>query len=105
MAWIVETLNVTADSEVNALPADLRAQLSRASFLIEEFGLESDRRRAEKRSAFRHAQCAGGRSPRRLTAAARVVLPRCAVGTVSGEGPPTPRRAFQLGGMNRCTTA
>lgn len=40
MAWVVETLNVTVDAEVNALPADMRAHLSRISFLIEEFGLE-----------------------------------------------------------------
>lgn len=40
MAWIVETLNVTVDAEVSALPADMRAQLVRISFLIEEFGLE-----------------------------------------------------------------
>ena len=40
MAWIVETLNATVDTEVNALPADMRAQLSRISLMIEEFGLE-----------------------------------------------------------------
>lgn len=40
MAWIVETLNATVDAEINALPADMRAQLSRISFMIEEFGLE-----------------------------------------------------------------
>ena len=40
MAWIVETLNVTVDAEVSALPTDMRAQLVRISFLIEEFGLE-----------------------------------------------------------------
>ena len=28
------------DVEVNTLPADMRAQLSRISFMIEEFGLE-----------------------------------------------------------------
>jgi phage-related protein len=40
MAWTVETLNATVDAEVNALPADMRAQLSRISSLIETFGLE-----------------------------------------------------------------
>src|SRR3954471_1841072 len=40
MAWIVETLNTTVDAEVQALTADMRAQLSRISFMIEEFGLE-----------------------------------------------------------------
>jgi phage-related protein len=40
MAWIVETLNTVIDGEVNALPADMRAQLTRISFMIEEFGLE-----------------------------------------------------------------
>ena len=40
MAWIVETLNATVDVEINTLPADMRAQLSRISFMIEEFGLE-----------------------------------------------------------------
>lgn len=37
--WVVETLNSTVDEEVNALPADMRAQLARISFLIQEFGL------------------------------------------------------------------
>jgi len=40
MSWIVETLNATVDAEVFALSADMRAQLSRISFMIEEFGLE-----------------------------------------------------------------
>jgi phage-related protein len=40
MPWIVETLNATVDAEVTTLPADMRAQLSRISFMIEEFGLE-----------------------------------------------------------------
>jgi len=39
MAWVVETLNATVDDEVNALPADMRAQLTRISSMIEEFGL------------------------------------------------------------------
>jgi phage-related protein len=40
MAWIVETLNAAVDAEVSALPADMRAQFTRISFLIREFGLE-----------------------------------------------------------------
>jgi phage-related protein len=40
MAWTVETLNAAVDAEVNTLPADMRAQLTRISFMIEEFGLE-----------------------------------------------------------------
>ncbi len=40
MTWIVETLNTTMDAEVNALPADMLAQLPRISFMIQEFGLE-----------------------------------------------------------------
>jgi phage-related protein len=43
MAWIVETLNATVDTEVNALAADMRAQLSRISFMIEAYGLEQMR--------------------------------------------------------------
>lgn len=39
MSRIVETLNSTVDAEVNALPADMRARLSRISFMIQEFGL------------------------------------------------------------------
>ena len=40
MAWLVETLNATVDAEVSALPADMRARLTRNSSMIEEFGLE-----------------------------------------------------------------
>jgi hypothetical protein len=40
MAWIVETLDAVVDEEVAALPADMRAHLSRISLMIEEFGLE-----------------------------------------------------------------
>lgn len=40
MVWIVETLNAAVDAEVNALSADMRAQLARISFMIREFGLE-----------------------------------------------------------------
>ena len=36
MAWIVETL----DAYVSALPADMRAQLARTSFMIQEFAVE-----------------------------------------------------------------
>lgn len=39
VAWVVETLNAAVDEEVNALAADMRAQLSRIAFLIQEFGL------------------------------------------------------------------
>lgn len=40
MGWVVETLNAVVDSEVTALPADMRARLTRISSLIQEFGLE-----------------------------------------------------------------
>ncbi len=40
MSWTVETLNATVDEEVAALPADMRARLSRISALIEASGLE-----------------------------------------------------------------
>ena len=40
MPWTVETLNAVVDAEVSALPADMRAQLARISFMIQEFGLE-----------------------------------------------------------------
>lgn len=40
MNWTVETLDTTVDEEIAALPADMRARLSRISTLIEEFGLE-----------------------------------------------------------------
>lgn len=40
MAWIVETLDEGVDREIEALPADMRAQLVRISRMIEEFGLE-----------------------------------------------------------------
>jgi phage-related protein len=36
----VETLNAAVDAEINALQADMRAQLTRISFMIQEFGLE-----------------------------------------------------------------
>lgn len=40
MAWTVETLNETVDAEVEALPADMRARLTRIASLIEQMGLE-----------------------------------------------------------------
>jgi len=40
MGWTVETLDGTVDSEVKALPEDMRARLVRISKLIEEKGLE-----------------------------------------------------------------
>src|SRR2546425_10333003 len=40
MSWTVETLNETVDSEVEALPEDMRARLARIARLIEEKGLE-----------------------------------------------------------------
>jgi phage-related protein len=40
MSWTVETLNETVDSEVEALPEDMRARLARIAKLIEEKGLE-----------------------------------------------------------------
>jgi phage-related protein len=43
MAWTVETLNAAVDAEVNALSADMRAQLTRISFMVREFGLEQMR--------------------------------------------------------------
>ena len=40
MAWMVETLNEIVDAELEALPEDMRARLSRIANLIEEVGLE-----------------------------------------------------------------
>ena len=40
MGWTVETLNETVDSEVEALPEDMRARLARIAMLIEEKGLQ-----------------------------------------------------------------
>lgn len=39
MAWTVETLNETVDTELADLPADMRARLVRISELIESVGL------------------------------------------------------------------
>jgi phage-related protein len=49
MAWTVETLNATVDAEVNALSADMRAHLTRISFMVQEFGLEQMREPHVKR--------------------------------------------------------
>jgi phage-related protein len=38
--WIVETLNATVDSEVDALPADMRARLVRIGGVIEAVGFQ-----------------------------------------------------------------
>ncbi len=40
MRWSVETLNETVDSELDALPADMRARFVRISELIAAVGLE-----------------------------------------------------------------
>ncbi len=40
MTWTVETLNAAVDAELNALPATIRARLSRIVELIEALGLE-----------------------------------------------------------------
>jgi phage-related protein len=41
MTWTVETLNVTVDKEIEALPADMRARLVRIAELIATAGLEN----------------------------------------------------------------
>lgn len=41
MRWTVETLNETVDVELTALPADMRARLTRIAELIEAVGLPS----------------------------------------------------------------
>ena len=40
MAWVVETLDERVDSEIEALPEDMRQRLARVARLIEEKGLE-----------------------------------------------------------------
>lgn len=40
MSWTVETLNEAVDSEIEALPDDMRARLAHIAKLIEEKGLE-----------------------------------------------------------------
>jgi phage-related protein len=41
MPWTVETLNSVVDQEVAALPADMRARLTRLTNLIELIGFEA----------------------------------------------------------------
>lgn len=41
MAWTVETLNAIVDGEVDALPHDMRARLSRIAELIRIAGLDA----------------------------------------------------------------
>jgi phage-related protein len=41
MKWAVETLNAIVDDEIAALPADMRARLSRIAELIAITGLEN----------------------------------------------------------------
>ncbi len=43
MAWSVETLNVTVDAELSALPPDMRARFVRIAELIEAVGLPNVR--------------------------------------------------------------
>ncbi len=43
MNWTVETLNTRVDEEIEALPADMRARLSRIAALITTVGLENVR--------------------------------------------------------------
>jgi phage-related protein len=43
MAWTVETLNETVDSELTALPVDMRARFVRVAELIESMGLPNVR--------------------------------------------------------------
>jgi phage-related protein len=40
VAWVVETLGPVVDSDLAALPADMRAKFSRISDLIESTGLD-----------------------------------------------------------------
>jgi phage-related protein len=39
MSWAVSTLNAVVDAEIEALPADMRARLTRLSELVERHGL------------------------------------------------------------------
>ena len=41
MGWTVTTLNAAVDAEIEALPADMRARLTRLSQLIEQHGLQA----------------------------------------------------------------
>jgi hypothetical protein len=38
MPWTVETLNATIDAEIEALPSDIRARLSRLREVVEQVG-------------------------------------------------------------------
>lgn len=40
MNWTVETLDARVESEIEALPEDMRARLARIAMLIEELGLD-----------------------------------------------------------------
>jgi len=48
MAWIVVVLNLAVEAEIGALPADMRARLSRLVGLIEQHGFEFLPREAVK---------------------------------------------------------
>jgi phage-related protein len=39
--WTIEVLNDTVEAEINALPADIRAKLTRIIDLVQTFGLEN----------------------------------------------------------------
>jgi len=41
MQWIVQTLNPAVDAEIDALPADMRARLTRYAMLIEKHGFSA----------------------------------------------------------------
>ena len=41
MRWTVETLNAVVDTEIEALPKDMRARLTRLSGIIEVLGFEA----------------------------------------------------------------
>jgi phage-related protein len=51
MGWTVTTLNAAVDAEIEALPGDMRARLTRLSQLIEQHGLQ-----ALPRDAFDHLE-------------------------------------------------
>jgi phage-related protein len=48
MRWTVEILNSAVTAEIEALPADMRARLSRYVALIQEFGFQALPREAVK---------------------------------------------------------
>ena len=41
MQWTIETLNVSVDQEIEALPRDMRSRLVRLTGIIEQLGFES----------------------------------------------------------------